>query len=418
MYELNPNINHLVCLRCESIFNLYEQIDHNGCPKCFQDGTPSNITFKYKEQKLELNEHERGLFRYHTLLPYLSFPTLGEADTPLICLDNLAKELGIQSLWLKNEGQNPTGSHKDRMSPLVVAHAISTKKIGVIVSSTGNAGASIATYAARGGVKCVIFTSPNINPIWKQAMEKTGSKLVYDKTYIAELINSKEWFPATDFFHAVGSNPFGLQGYKTISYEIIEKKKDDMPSKILIPSSSRGDLLWGIWQGFMEAQEMGYIAKIPKLIAVEPFPRLKKVLDGANYLNFFEGETVRTPSLSGTRVTYQAIKAIQYFDNDAISPPNDEVELEQEHLAKHGIYVERSSAITLGALKQLIKEKKVTEEDKILIINTSNGYRVCLINMSAAPKPFSHSLHLSFGTHREKVFPPPPINQLDLPDMP
>lgn len=158
-----------------------------------------------------------------------------------------------------------------------------------------------------------------------------------------------------------------------MAYEIIEDFKQ-LPDIIIIPSS-RGDLLWGIWQGFNEALINYWISKMPKLIAVEPFPRLKAVIDGQSYTDNFEGDSTHTPSIGGTTVTYQSLQALQNSNGKVAVVPSDNAVSEQQHLSKHGIYAERSSSLVLGALKALINNQEVKEENSVLLIISSNGYK-------------------------------------------
>src|SRR5690606_11812139 len=121
--------------------------------------------------------------------------------------------------------------------------------------------------------------------IWKQAIQNTGAEIIYKDDpmdrweHMQRYVMRNEWYPATNFINPpVGSNPFGVQGLKILAYEIIEDFEQSLPDVIIIPSS-RGDLLWGVWKGFNEAIENGLISDMPKLVAVEPFPRIKAVLD-------------------------------------------------------------------------------------------------------------------------------------------
>jgi threonine synthase len=376
LYKLNERIITMSCIKCS--IN-YEIIDYfMGCPSCFNKGEPSSVSFKYRDFMIEQNEV--GLKRYANMLPFRDFPTIGEGNTPTVQMKNLCKELGLKDLWIKNEGQNPTGSHKDRMSPLIIARAKSIGMESIAVASSGNAGASIATYAAAGNVECIVLTTKSMNPIWKQAIEKTGAAIVYMKEAMErwELMKKNVerglWYPATNFINPpVGSNPFGVQGFKTIAYEIIEDS-EEMPNIIIVPCS-RGDLLWGIWEGFKEAFEAGIINSLPRLIAVEPFPRLKKVLEGQPHVDSFIGDSTYTPSVGGTTVTYQALAAIQGSNGEVVVIPSQQAETEQKHLGKHGIYAERSSSLVLGALKYLIKKQAIQKEDKVLLLISSNGYK-------------------------------------------
>jgi threonine synthase len=379
LYNLNENIKYMECIKCSTAFTVNDYF--KGCPNCLKQGEPSSISFSYKS--VHIKREEIRLNRYTEMLPFINFPTIGEGGTPNIRINKLGEELGLKDLWIKNEGQNPTGSHKDRMSPFVIARAKSIGMKTVAVASSGNAGTSVAAYAAADNMECVVLTTEKINPIWKQAIEKTGAKIIYKKeamerwNHMQRMVEKGEWYPATNFMSPpVGSNPFGVQGYKTIAYEIIEDF-EEIPNIIFIPCS-RGDMLWGIWKGFEEAVGAGFINNIPKLIGVEPFPRLKKVVEGQPYINSFMGDSTYTPSVGGTTVTYQALQAIQESKGGVISVPSYQSEKEQKQLGSYGVYVERSSALVLGALKYLIKKQAVNKEDKVLLIISSNGYKELL----------------------------------------
>lgn len=376
MYTINKNIECIECIKCKHTFSLNDYF--TGCPECFAKGEPASVSFNYNSFKIDFSNF--GLSRYANNLPYLDFPTIGEGNTPLVRMKRLGDELGLRNLWVKNEGQNPTGSHKDRFSPFVIARAKSMGFDTVAVASSGNAGTSIAAYSAAANLRCVVLTTKNINPIWKQAIEQTGAKIIYKEKpmdrweHLKNKVLSNKWFPATNFINPpVGSNPFGVQGLKTLAYEIIEDFKQ-LPDIIIIPSS-RGDLLWGIWQGFNEALINNWISKMPKLIAVEPFPRLKAVIDGQSYTDNFEGDSTHTPSIGGTTVTYQSLQALQNSNGKVAVVPSDNAVSEQQHLSKHGIYAERSSSLVLGALKALINNQEVKEENSVLLIISSNGYK-------------------------------------------
>lgn len=380
MYDWNGLIKALTCIRCEH--HLEPDDYFKGCPRCLDDGYPASlkILFDYKNS-WDIDQKARGMFRYIDRLPYRSFPTLGEGGTPVIHLEGLADELGIPELWLKNEGQNPTGSHKDRMSPLIVARAASLKRTTVVAASSGNAGASLAAYAAAGGLQCKIVTTPKIARIWEKAIRISGAEII-------KVSNSKErWevirnqvenegaYPATNYSSPlVGSNLFGVQGYVTVAFEIVEQMKAKLPTAIIIPCT-RGDLLWGIWEGFIEAKRMGWINSIPRLYAVEPFPRLSQVLQGRDYREEFKGDSSQTPSIGGNTVTYQALQAINSSGGGAVSIPNIDVEQAQKDLAKRGLFLEGSAAVTWPAALKLIKSGEINKDDKVLLMLTSHGYK-------------------------------------------
>jgi threonine synthase len=378
VYKANRDLKKLYCIRCGATYEIADY--YSGCPSCSKESYPVNLSFQYAG-KQTIQTDKKRMFRYTDFLPYESFPTLGEGNTPVIAVKRLADKLNLQAVYIKNEFQNPTGSHKDRMSPLAVARAISLNKKCVVAASSGNAGASLAAYAAAAGIECKIITTRKMNPIWKKAIEMPGAELVLMNTpqerwpYMQKMVEQEDWYPVTNFVNPpVGSNPFGIQGYKTVSYEIYEEFGDAIPSFILIPSC-RADLLWGIFEGFKDLVNIGLIQRIPRLIAVEPFARISRILDGEDYRHIFQGDSSSTVSIGGDTITYQAIAAIKESNGTASNIDQNKVSEYRLELAKAGFYLESSAATIVGALAQLVDSKTIPQAESVLMIATSNGYK-------------------------------------------
>jgi len=327
----------------------------------------------------------KGMQRYGNLLPYRDFPTLGEGNTPVIRLHKLAQYAGVKEVYVKNEFQNPTGSHKDRMSPLIIARALAMGKEAIVAASSGNAGISLAAYAAYSGLDCKIISPRKTNPAYKTAIEATGAELiVLDEqadtvqgrwSYMGKMAEGSGWYPATNYsMPPVGSCSFGVQGYKTIAYEIFDEFGRSLPDYIVIPVS-RGDLLWGIYEGFMELQKFGYIHDIPKLICVEPFERVSKVLAGEDYRKNFPGDYSLTGSIGGTTVTYQAYAAVKGSGGFAVAVPQGKVVEDIRQMARLGLYLEASSSVVCSALLEAAGKRIPDKHSVFLLIATSGGFK-------------------------------------------
>lgn len=378
MYKMNPCLAKMYCIRCGSLYEVGDY--HAGCPACLKEKHPVNLSCKY-EGKRQIRTDKKRMFRYQDFLPYESFPTLGEGNTPIIEVKSLADTFHLNKVYIKNEFQNPTGSHKDRMSPFVVARAASLGKKCVVAASSGNAGASLASYAAAAGIECKIITTRKMNPIWKKAIEMPGADLIFMDTpkerwpYMQKMVEQEGWYPVTNFVTPpVGSNPFGIQGYKTVAYEIYEDLGDNMPSFILIPSC-RADLLWGVFEGFKDLLELGLIKRIPRIVAVEPFPRISRILDGEDYRGTFPGDSSATVSIGGDTITYQAVAAIKQSAGAACNIAQSKVDEYRLELARIGFYLEGSAATILGALAGLVADRIIPCGESVLMVATSSGYK-------------------------------------------
>jgi threonine synthase len=147
-----------------------------------------------------------------------------------------------------------------------------------------------------------------------------------------------------------------------------------MPTVIVVPTA-RGDHLWGVYQGLVEAAEMGQLDQLPRLVAVEPFARLSKVLDGADYRAKFEGQAPDMPSITGDTATHQAMIALRGSNGRAIEAGSDEARAAQARLARRGFYVERSSATSLAGLQKLVALGDVGPADRVVLLITSHGFK-------------------------------------------
>lgn len=376
-FLMNPHLQGLECLRCRllhPIGDLYE-----GCPACLALGYPASVYCKYDlGGDLKANRFS-GPERYRSFFPYLNFPTLGEGSTPVIPIEWGGAGAGPGKIWIKNEGANPTGSHKDRMSPLAVARAMATGHKRVIAASSGNAGISLAAYAARAGVACTLVSTEGISLECADAIRAHGAEVVLVKksrdrwAWMQEKVRAGYGYPVTNFtLPPVGSNPFGVQGYKAVAFELIEQVQPEVLSAVIVPSA-RGDLLWGIWQGFVEARALRPELQMPRLYAVEPFARLELVLAGHDYRAQFEGDAGPLKSIAGDTVTYQALHAIKGTGGGALHVSAAHTREAQSALKKLGITAECSAAAPYSALHLLVERGTLAASDRVAVVVTSRN---------------------------------------------
>src|SRR5215831_4049340 len=281
----------LQCLRCRTRFD--EPRLFIGCPRCRADGVAVNLTVEYDLTPLAGVSRAafapvgKGLWRFRHLLPAraVSPVTLGEGATPLVHLERLGRRLGLPRLYAKDESQNPTWSYKDRLCSLAVTHALATGARVITISSTGNHGASTAAYAARAGLPCVIFTVASVPDTMKTLMQAYGAAVVACETSQARWVLMREgierhgWYPTSGWsIPPIGSNPFGVEGYKTIACEIAEDLDWTAPDVVAVPSCY-SDGLYGIWKGWAELAALGLVKTRPRMLAAEPFGPLAHALE-------------------------------------------------------------------------------------------------------------------------------------------
>lgn len=351
-----------------------------GCPDGRAAGKPTSVAAVYAEQRRGPEGLPAGsdMRQWGPYLPYLEWPSLGEGGTPLIELESTC----LRKLLIKAEWMNPTGSHKDRMSPLAVARAIEVGAQGVICASSGNAGISMACYAAKAGLASRVVVTPSLPKPVHRALSLYGADIVVaghslDRWRVMEEAVTKDgWFPLTNYLlPPVGSCVWGVEGYKTIAYELASACKDDLDA-VVVPTA-RGDTIWGLAAGFARLVQRGHWkAPIPKLIAVEPFPRISKVLQNeAAITDDFPGAT-RQVSIAGATATDQSLRAVIQTSGTALVVTDEMADVAQRELAhKHGIYLELCAAAAYAAIPRLLAQGYLARTDKVALIGTSAGYR-------------------------------------------
>lgn len=358
---LNPRLVDFACIRCDQPVPVGDDVE--GCPSCLARGYPAGVVPRFKRpDDPPAPSTDAGMARFADRLCYARFSSLGEGDTPLLSLPRIAGELGLASLLIKDEGANPTGSHKDRMSAQVVARAVDIGAPGIIAASSGNGGLSIATYAKAYGLPCQIVVTPTLPERYREAMERAGARLQVEADslarwrYVSETARRDGWLPATNYLNPpVGSHPFGVDAYKTVAYELLEDPAAAQADAIIVPTA-RGDLLWGLWRGLLDRQADGQIARLPRLIAVDPFPRLSRVVEGEDYRGNFNGASALA-AINGPTVTYQSLKAVNDSGGTAIVTSDAEAERDRARLREEGVQLELSSAAALSAARRLAAQE-------------------------------------------------------------
>lgn len=366
-----------------------------GCERCRAEGHPVNLAPTYARAHRQVldaggfDAQERGVWRYHALLPVdLAHATwLGEGETPLVHATTLGARLGLDALYLKNEARNPTGSYKDRMAALVVARAREVGAGVVTIASSGNAGAALAAYASVAGLDCVVFTNESA-PLAMQAQPRAyGAKLVAlptpgDRWALMRLaVERHGWYCASNYLEPpIGSNPYGIEGYKTLAFEVWEQLGRTAPDVMALPVAY-GDGLWGTARGFDDLAALGYVRRTPRLVAGEVGDEAGGPLSRAMDQRLEDPVALeRRPtvaiSIGGGRSTYQALHALRETDGRAVTVPDDELLRLQSELAHdEGIYAEPSCLASVGALARLRRDDRLRPGAVVVAVITATGLK-------------------------------------------
>jgi threonine synthase len=383
-------VRGLRCLRCERLYPMGHY--KAGCPACSKVA-PSNLTVDYAIDTLSGVTKERisagpkTMWRYAHSLPVTekSAVSLGEGMTPLVELPSTAQNFDLDHLYAKCEFANPTGSFKDRLASAAVSAGRSLFSARVIASSSsGNAGAAAAAYAARAGLPCVVFTFfGTAGPMLTQ-MQAYGAMVVgvnekaHRWTLLEEGVREFGWVPTSPFFGpVVGSNPYGVEGYKSLSYEIIEQLGWVVPDWIILPVCY-GDALIGMARGFDELSRLGWIDRVPRLVAAEIYGSLSDAYgrdwDAPRQMSR-DYDTIAV-SIGATQSTFQALKGLRDTRGKVIRVPDELLLRWHSELARReGLFIEPSSAASLGAVELLRRDGTIQAGETVVCLFTAGGLK-------------------------------------------
>lgn len=327
-----------------------------------------------------------GIDRYRPLLPVTTpLPYLGEGDTPLLASRHLKQSLGLSRLYFKNEGCNPTGAFKDRGAALVVSLTLDADAKGVVTASSGNAGAAIAAYCAAAGLSCALLLEPGNPPNKLRQALATGARAITVegvfshgpeaiKDLIIALADRLNYYPA---FVWAPVNPYILEAFKTISYEIVARLPG--PPDVVICPVGGGDLFTAQWRGYKELKRCGMIDTMPRMVAVQSFnapPLLEAFRSGAEQVATLP---YANSKISGINVPFtgdHALAVIRESGGTAVGVEDDSVFEIQQRLGKEeGIWVEPASAAPVAALENLLAEGFLQKDEKVVCIMSGAGFK-------------------------------------------
>jgi threonine synthase len=381
---MSTKLPMLRCPRCGATTDGADPRAYKGCPACARDGRAVSYECDFTPREL-VPSRAPGLWRWSAALPVdvRHAVTLGEGDTPLLNLPPVARDVGVQELYVKNEAANPTGSHKDRLAAVAVAAA---RQIGAEVvtgASTGNHGAALAAYSARAGLRCVIFTRTSIPDAMRASIQATGAELIAaadaDARHelLADAAQRDGWVVATNASSPpVGTPPIAVEGYKTIAFEIWEQLDGRVPDWMIVPVSY-GCCLSGIRRGFAELAAAGLIARSPRLAAVEPLGALHgAIVSDGDVLGPVPFPPTAAFSLAVRYTTDRAWRAVTDTDGVAVTVSEEELLDEQLRFGRlSGLYAEVSSSITIAAARRLVSDGTIPPSASVACLLTATGLK-------------------------------------------
>jgi threonine synthase len=334
--------------------------------------------------RIEARPWGEGLWRYAELLPVRSRSArvfLGEGATPLLPVEWLGKELGVE-MWLKDEGLNPTGTFKARGAAVGVSRAKELGATTIALPTAGNAGAAWSAYGARAGLSVIVAMPKDAPALTQQEVRMYGARLhlvdglISDAgAWVAEGVVREGWYDASTF-----KEPYRLEGKKTLGLEIAEQMGWTTPDVILYPTGGGVGLL-GLWKAFDELRALGWIDRdksAPRLVSVQSSgcaPVVRAWEARADKTAFWEGaETVaaglRVPGpLAGSVM----LRALRETHGTALAVDDDDIRKAVGEMARAGLWVCPEGAALLPAVRCLRADEWLREGERVVLLNTGAG---------------------------------------------
>ncbi|MFH0848850.1 MAG: threonine synthase [archaeon] len=346
------------------------------------------------------NSRPLSVWRYEELLPLGKSSvkvSLGEGGTGLHQCARLAKTLRRDTLHVKNEGENPTGSFKDRGMTLGVSKAIELGAERVICASTGNTSASLAAYAARAGLASIVIV-----PHGKVALGKLAQAIVHGARVlqiegsfddalkaVLKLAQTK-----TGLYLLNSVNPYRLEGQKTLAYEIRDQLGGKVPDTIIVPVGNAGNIS-AIWKGLQDLNQLGLISDLPRMIGIQAegaSPIVEAFRRGVNRIDPVPNPTtVATAIRIGSPASWKkALKAVENSRGLMETVTDEEILEAQKLLARlEGIFVEPASASSIAGLKKLVEGGLISADENVVCVTTGHGLKDPDIVQSMFEKPIT-----------------------------
>lgn len=323
---------------------------------------------------------EPGIWRFRSALPLpsgIAVVSLNEGNTPLVRAENLGAAAKVGELYIKNDGQNPTGSFKDRGMTVAVTRAKSLGSKAMVCASTGNTAASLAAYAAKARIPAAVVV-----PRGNVATGKLGQAFSYgarvfgvEGNFDSALNLVFDLVKQDRRFYLMNSvNPFRIEGQKAAAYEIFEQL-GGVPDYVVLPVGNAGNIS-AIWKGFKELRAFGIARALPKMVGVQAegaAPIAEAVSRKAELKAWSAPQTVASAIRIGNPVSWKkALAALSESRGVAVTVSDPEILRARSELAtQEGLLVEAASAAPVAALSRL----KLPRHAKVVCVATGNGLK-------------------------------------------
>jgi threonine synthase len=380
-YGINERL--YVCSRCGGLLDVEKRPESIGAAGALRELWATRLG--------SLDPGDRsGVWRYRELLPFnedAQIVSLNEGNTPLYEAPRSATYCGLDTLKLKHQGCNPTGSFKDTGMTTAVTQARILGARVVVCASTGNTAASLAAYAARADLPCAILV-----PHGQVSHAKLAQSLDYGAT-VLELEGNfddamrviRELTQDESIYLVNSINPFRIEGQKTVAAELLQQLDWQVPDHVVVPGGNLGNSS-AFGKGFVELFELGMIDRLPQLTVVQakgaaPFAHLfarheDDLLNEETPLDFASvdhPETLASAIKIGAPVSWQkAWRALRWTNGRVLTVSEQEIADAKAIIGRDGIGCEPASATTVAGIKRLVESDLIRQTESVVAVLTGH----------------------------------------------
>jgi threonine synthase len=390
---MNKSKAFLRCIEpdCHATYAVTERL--YTCPRCgglldvaYEFNLPAGDELKTLFKSRRMSDEaidQSGVWRFRELMPFVSdtanIVTIAEGNTPLYTAPRSAHYAGVNALRFKHQGLNPTGSFKDNGMTTGVTQAKSLDAEAVACASTGNTSASMAAYAARAGMRSVVFI-----PAGQVAYGKLSQSLEYgalvveiDGNFDDAMRLVRELAEESNLYLLNSINAFRLEGQKAIAIEMMEQLGWRAPDWLVVPGGNLGNSS-AIGKGLQEMVELGLLDRLPRLAVIQaegasPLYEFFISQDHSTFHPFEHPVTLATAIKIGKPVSWKkAVRAINWTNGLVERVSEQEIADAKAMIGFDGIGCEPASATTLAGIKKLVAAHVIKPEDEVVAVLTGN----------------------------------------------
>jgi len=324
---------------------------------------------------------QSGVWRFREVLPEIDqekIITLREGNTPVYELPHCARSAGIQHLYAKHQGMNPTGSFKDTGMTAAASFARAAGYQWVACASTGNTSASMAAYASRGGLRSLVLI-PDGKISWGKLSQSLdyGAITVQLKTDFDGCVRVlNEVVERMPVYLLNSVNPYRVEGQKTAAFELLEQRRWEPPDHIIVPGGNLANSS-AMGKALREMKQLGFISRLPKISVMQAEganPLVRSVREnGGEKLIPVHAETMATAIRIGNPASWKkALRVIRESGGTVEQVSETEIALAKAEIGAEGVGCEPASAVTLAGLKKLVKQGFVKPNETVVLVLTGH----------------------------------------------